>query len=125
MVFDARFLRNPHYEDDLQPLTGLDAPVAAYVRSDPDYTPFFESILGLLTVVLPRFVGEGKKYATLAVGCTGGRHRSVTLVEALARSLPEANPVASFMTLHRELAGTDAVPHTEAAAMTSLRNVAP
>ncbi|MDG6094884.1 RNase adapter RapZ [Acetobacter sp. AN02] len=109
MVFDARFLRNPHYEADLREKTGLDEPVAAYVSADPDYAAYFTGILSMLCLILPRFVKEGKKYATIAIGCSGGRHRSVTIAEALARQLvrPEgagpgsdAWPVAVF---HREL----------------------
>lgn len=88
MVFDARFLRNPHYDPILQPRTGLDAEVAAYVEADPDFLEFIKQISALLTLVLPRFVQEGKKYATIAIGCTGGQHRSVYIVELLARSIP-------------------------------------
>lgn len=88
MVFDARFLRNPHYDPILRPRTGLDDVVAAYIAVDPDYISFIDAINALLTLVLPRFVHEGKKYATIAVGCTGGRHRSVRIVEHLARDLP-------------------------------------
>lgn len=87
MVFDARFLRNPHYDAILRSRTGLDADVAAYVEADPDFVPFFDGIIGLLRLVLPRFVQEGKKYATIAVGCTGGRHRSVRIIERLAQML--------------------------------------
>ncbi|MBY4641541.1 RNase adapter RapZ [Gluconacetobacter entanii] len=87
MVFDARFLRNPYYDPSLSALTGLDPQVASYVQADPDYAAFLDHIDGLLELVLPRFVQEGKKYATIAVGCSGGRHRSVTLVEALAHRL--------------------------------------
>lgn len=87
MVFDARFLRNPHYDAILRPRTGLDAGVAAYVEADPDFIPFFNGIVGLLRLVLPRFVQEGKRYATIAVGCTGGRHRSVRIIERLAQVL--------------------------------------
>lgn len=88
MVFDARFLRNPHYDPILRPRTGLDGDVAAYVEADPDFEVFVNGIKSLLALVLPRFVQEGKKYATIAVGCTGGRHRSVHIVELLGRSLP-------------------------------------
>ncbi len=88
MVFDARFLRNPHYDPILRPGTGLDDSVAAYVAADADFAGFISAINELLVLVLPRFVQEGKKYATLAIGCTGGRHRSVHIVEVLARSLP-------------------------------------
>ncbi|WP_428377313.1 RNase adapter RapZ [Lichenicoccus sp.] len=87
MVFDARFLRNPFYDTRLSSMTGLDDAVVSYVMTDPDYQVFLDKIHGLLRLVLPRFVTEGKKYATVAVGCSGGRHRSVALVEALARLL--------------------------------------
>ena len=87
MVFDARFLKNPHYDPHLRERTGLDETVARYVRQDPDYRPFINSIEGLLRLVLPRFVREGKTYATVAIGCTGGRHRSVCLVDELARRM--------------------------------------
>ena len=90
MIFDARFLRNPFYDPTLCSSTGLDRLAAGYVESDPDYFAFLDRIHDLLRLVLPRFVTEGKKYVTLAIGCSGGRHRSVTLVEALARRLGEA-----------------------------------
>lgn len=104
MVFDARFLRNPYYDPALQALTGLDEKVAAHVRADPAYPAFIGHVRGLLDLVLPRFVAEGKKYATIAVGCSGGQHRSVTIVEELARLLPQSAPVGPMMVLHRELA---------------------
>ncbi|MCE2575712.1 RNase adapter RapZ [Komagataeibacter sp. FNDCR2] len=110
MVFDARFLTNPYYEPTLSAMTGLDAAVAEYVEKDPDYQEFLDRIVGILELVLPRFVREGKKYATIALGCSGGRHRSVTLVEALARRLAQrvgnAHPHESWpvVVMHRELA---------------------
>ena len=110
MVFDVRFLRNPHYDPVLRPGTGLDPEVAAYVEADPDFDRFYASVLGLLRLVLPRFVQEGKKYATVAVGCTGGRHRSVRTVERLAGDLaraPEAGAEGQgwqVAVTHRELA---------------------
>ena len=108
MVFDARFLRNPHNDPALRPRTGLDGDVAAYVEADPDFAQFFGHVLELLTLVLPRFVQEGKKYATIAVGCTGGRHRSVRIVERLAPLLDAAGQAMkdvrwSVTVLHREL----------------------
>lgn len=87
MVFDARFLRNPFYDPILSSMTGLDRSVVAHIEADPDYRPFLDRIHDLLRLVLPRFVTEGKKYATIAIGCSGGRHRSVALVEALSRRL--------------------------------------
>lgn len=102
LVFDARFLRNPHYDPILRPRTGLDPEVGAYVEADPDCGAFFGAITGLLVLLLPRFVKEGKKYATIAIGCTGGRHRSVHLVERLASQLRESGWRINVM--HRELA---------------------
>jgi UPF0042 nucleotide-binding protein len=84
MVFDARFLRNPYYDEDLRPLTGLDAAVGAFIETDPDFAAYLAHIIGMVDFLLPRFVQEGKKYATIAIGCTGGQHRSVYLVERLA-----------------------------------------
>ncbi len=101
MVFDARFLRNPHYVTELKALTGLDARVAAYVEADPDYPEFVAQVLALLGLLLPRFRQEGKKYATIAIGCTGGRHRSVRIVEFLAKSLADTG--WRVATTHREL----------------------
>ena len=106
MVFDARFLRNPHYVPALRDQTGVDAAVADYIEADPDFAGFFAGITGLLALILPRFVQEGKRYATIAVGCTGGRHRSVWVVEKLAGALIAPNRSDmnwSLHVLHREL----------------------
>jgi len=84
LVFDVRFLKNPHYEPSLKPLTGRDPAVAAFVASDAGYRPFLESLKGLIGPLLPRFDTEGKSYLTIAIGCTGGRHRSVAVAEELA-----------------------------------------
>ena len=77
LVFDVRFLPNPHFVPILQPRTGLDAEVGAFVEADPDFATFFEKLAELIDMLLPRFVQESKKYATITIGCTGGRHRSV------------------------------------------------
>jgi UPF0042 nucleotide-binding protein len=87
VVFDARFLRNPHYDPILRPGTGLDAEVGAFIAADPDFPTFLGRVAELVEMLLPRFVQEGKKYATIAIGCTGGRHRSVYLIEKLAARL--------------------------------------
>ena len=102
MVFDARFLRNPHYVSALKPRTGLDPEVGAYVEADPDYPAFFAHLVTMLSLLLPRFVQEGKKYVTITIGCTGGRHRSVHIVEQLASKLTETG--WRVTTTHRELA---------------------
>jgi UPF0042 nucleotide-binding protein len=101
LVFDVRFLANPHYVEDLRPLTGRDAAVAAHVAADPMYAEFFASVTNLLAPLLPRFAAEGKSYLTVAIGCTGGRHRSVFVAERLAAWLREGG--ARVELRHREL----------------------
>jgi UPF0042 nucleotide-binding protein len=87
LVWDVRFLPNPFYVDELRPMTGLDAPVAAFVLADPAAQRFLAMVDEFLGFALPHYQREGKRYLTVAVGCTGGRHRSVVLVERLARML--------------------------------------
>jgi UPF0042 nucleotide-binding protein len=87
LVFDVRFLKNPHYDPALKPLTGRNPAVAGFVASDPGYQPFIGSLKGLIGPLLPRFDAEGKSYLTIAIGCTGGRHRSVAVAEELAEWL--------------------------------------
>ena len=87
LVFDARFLNNPHWDAQLRPLTGRDAAVAAYIHKDPDYRSFIEHLSHLLLPLLPRYQQEGKSYLTIAIGCTGGRHRSVLVAEELTTIL--------------------------------------
>ena len=87
LVFDVRFLANPHYVPKLRLLTGLSPEVARYVHQDPVTEPFLEKMFDLIGFTLPQYHREGKAYLTIAIGCTGGRHRSVTLSEDLARYL--------------------------------------
>lgn len=87
IVFDVRFLKNPHYDPALMPLTGQDAAVGTYIESDPDFASFYKHLTDLLLPLLPRYRKEGKKYLTIAIGCTGGRHRSVYLVQKLGAFL--------------------------------------
>ena len=77
LVFDVRFLPNPNYVDGLRELTGADAPVAAFLEAIPDTDAFMQRLLALLDFLLPRYEREGKSQVTIAIGCTGGRHRSV------------------------------------------------
>ena len=84
LVFDVRFLKNPHYDPMLKPLTGVDPEVVAFIATDPDFEPFMGRLEGMIGPLLPRFDAEGKSYLTVAVGCTGGRHRSVAIAERLA-----------------------------------------
>ena len=116
MVFDARFLRNPHYVCELKPRTGQDPEVGAYVEADPDFPGFYAKLVDLLALLLPRFVQEGKKYATIAAGCSGGRHRSVYIVERLALTLTQAGWRVSVT--HRELAREGLLAQNTAAAAT-------
>jgi UPF0042 nucleotide-binding protein len=105
LVFDVRFLANPHYVPDLRPQTGLDAAVASYVSADPAYKPFFENLVGLVRPLLPAFEREGKSYLTIAVGCTGGRHRSVMVAARLATALSGEERAVSLR--HRDLEGSN------------------
>ncbi|MDH3605947.1 MAG: RNase adapter RapZ [Acidimicrobiia bacterium] len=90
LVFDVRFLPNPHWVPELRPLTGIDAAVADYVLKDEAAMEFVERIDGLLEFLVPRYVDEGKAYLRIGIGCTGGRHRSVAIAEELGRRLGEA-----------------------------------
>jgi RNase adapter protein RapZ len=105
LVFDVRFLKNPHYEPTLKALTGRDPAVAAFVATDPGYRPFVDSLKGLIGPLLPRFDAEGKSYLTIAVGCTGGRHRSVAVAEELAGWLREAGRSVTLSHRDAEAAG--------------------
>jgi len=111
LVFDVRFLTNPFYDPALRPMCGLDAPVANYVTADEGFVPFFDSLSGLIGTLLPRYVAEGKSYLTIAIGCTGGRHRSVTVAERLAKWLGDRGQPAYIY--HREL-GDDGSPRDPA-----------
>jgi len=86
-VFDCRFLPNPHWVDELRPLTGLDEPVRRFVLEQPSAGEFLNRVDHLLALVLPAYVTEGKAYLTVAVGCTGGHHRSVVLAEELGHRI--------------------------------------
>ena len=87
LVLDCRFLPNPHWVDELRPLTGVDQPVRDYVLDQPDTKEFLARLDDLLALLLPAYVREGKSYLTIAVGCTGGNHRSVVIADELARLL--------------------------------------
>jgi RNase adapter protein RapZ len=87
LVLDVRFLPNPHWVADLRPFTGLDQPVRDYVLGQPDTGEFLKRLTHLLDMMVPAFVSDGKRYLTIAVGCTGGKHRSVVLAEEIAAGL--------------------------------------
>ena len=89
LVFDVRFLPNPNYVDSLRDLTGADAAVAAYLEAVPDTEEFLERLFSLIDFLIPRYEHEGKSLVTIAIGCTGGRHRSVYLGRRVQRHLSE------------------------------------
>lgn len=101
LVFDVRFLSNPHYKENLRPLTGLDAAVAQYIEADSVFTFFFDNLKEMLITLLPAYEREGKSYLTIAVGCTGGRHRSVFVAERVAAALRALSRQVGVR--HREL----------------------
>jgi len=117
LVFDLRFLRNPHYAPALRPLTGRDPGVADYVAADPAWPVFWAGLTGLLDPLLPRYAAEGKKYLTIALGCTGGRHRSVFAAERLVAHLSGAAAMHGWRVElnHREWTdgarGANGAPH--------------
>lgn len=100
LVFDCRFLRNPHYNAALRPRDGRDPAVAAYVREDPLFQPFFDQVLAHLRLLRPAFEDAGKSYLTVAFGCTGGKHRSVALAEAVGAALQDRR--SAVRVRHRE-----------------------
>ena len=101
MVFDVRFLPNPHFVAEFRKKTGLDPKVAAYVRSFPQTGEFLNRISDLMLYLLPHYVEEGKSYLTVAFGCTGGQHRSVMMAEELAKRLKKAG--YQVKALHRDI----------------------
>jgi RNase adapter protein RapZ len=101
LVFDMRFLRNPHWDEELRPKTGLDEAVGLHIRADPAYAEAITKIEELLVLLLPRYRAEGKAYITVAFGCTGGRHRSVHVSEKIAVRLRDAG--FSPTIVHRDL----------------------
>src|SRR5215203_3114191 len=102
-IFDVRFLPNPHYDPELRPLTGHDAAVRDAVLGQDDARAFLEKASDLLSFLIPRYAAEGKTYFTLGVGCTGGRHRSVVIVEELAKRLRQAGDDTDLFVRHRDL----------------------
>jgi UPF0042 nucleotide-binding protein len=102
-IFDVRFLPNPHYDPELRPLTGHDPAVRDAVLGQDDARAFLEKTSDLLSFLIPRYAAEGKTYFTLGVGCTGGRHRSVVVVEELARRLRRKDGDTDLFVRHRDL----------------------
>ena len=101
MVLDCRFLRNPHWDQELRPLNGLDAAVVDYIQSDLRYDEFFQRSLDLIRFLLPAYQDEGKSHLCVGLGCTGGRHRSVAVAVNLGQALAKWGGAVSIR--HREI----------------------
>lgn len=101
IVMDVRFLKNPHWDADLRPKTGLDKNVGSYIETDPEFAGFMAGFQSLLKPLIPRYIEEGKHYLTIAVGCSGGRHRSVFVTEKLGAWLKTLGHTAHIT--HRDL----------------------
>lgn len=101
LVFDVRFLPNPHWVPELRPRTGLSEEVSEYVLKQDGAIPYLEQVLSLIEVMSPGYLREGKRHVTVAIGCTGGKHRSVATTEALGEMLRKAG--FSAVTFHRDL----------------------
>jgi UPF0042 nucleotide-binding protein len=101
LTLDVRFLPNPHYVDDLRPLTGLDERVREYVESGTQAGEFYGRLLPLLDFLVPAYVAEGKSHLTIAIGCTGGRHRSITVADRIRRELEPRDDVVVHLK-HRD-----------------------
>lgn len=101
LLFDVRFLRNPHFDPELKPKTGTEPDVIAYIQHDKDYDAFRQNLENLLKPLLPRYHAEGKSYLTLAIGCTGGRHRSVHMAEHISQMI--AKEGYDVYTHHRDI----------------------
>lgn len=108
LVFDMRFLDNPHWVEGLREQTGLDEAVGRHIVADPGFAPVFDRILDLLREALPRYAAQGRSYLNIAFGCTGGRHRSVFSAERAAEALREAG--FSPTVIHRNLGSRPADP---------------
>jgi RNase adapter protein RapZ len=102
LLFDVRFLPNPHYEAHLRPLTGRDEAVAAYVNRDGALDAFYERLVPMLDYLLPQYVAEGKSHLSIAIGCTGGRHRSVAIAEHVAERYREQGDYLVEL-MHRDI----------------------
>ena len=100
LVFDVRFLKNPHYDQDLRPLTGMDQAVQDYISTDAELAPFRKRVNDFIEPLLPLYEKEGKGYLTIAFGCTGGKHRSVFLTEKMGQHLQDKGYNATIM--HRD-----------------------
>jgi len=115
LSLDVRFIENPYFVEELRPLSGLDPAVSRFVLGKPDAEGFLERAMALLEFLLPRYEAEGKSYLTVAVGCTGGRHRSVAMAERIAEELRRRLQVQVDVS-HRDIGEADREARSEASA---------
>jgi UPF0042 nucleotide-binding protein len=106
LLFDVRFLRNPYFQKDLRPLSGEDKPIQDFILALPETTRFMEKLNDFLDFLIPLYEKEGKSYLTIGIGCTGGRHRSVTLVNLLRDTLKQNGHAARLSCFHRDISHT-------------------
>jgi RNase adapter protein RapZ len=133
LLFDVRFLKNPYFVPELKRVPGTEAPVREYVLAQPETEQFLKMTLELLRYVVPKYEAEGKSYLTIALGCTGGMHRSVVLAEHIAAvlestlSAAEGNPrrKTEIAVVHRDLGRGDVAPRSRAPSSTSERESIP
>ena len=102
IVLDVRFLPNPHFQESLKGMSGLDAEVIDFLNASGEYNEYYDRVYSLMDYLMPKFVKEGKTYVTLAIGCTGGRHRSVAMAQRLGEDLARGGH--RVRTVHRDLA---------------------
>jgi UPF0042 nucleotide-binding protein len=115
LSLDVRFIENPYFVDELRPLSGLDVPVSEFVLNKPDAQAFLKLTMDLLEFLLPRYEAEGKSYLTVAIGCTGGRHRSVALAEHIGEELRRRLEIQVDVT-HRDIGEVDREARSDASA---------
>jgi UPF0042 nucleotide-binding protein len=115
LSLDVRFIDNPYFVDELRPLSGLDRSVAQFVLARPDAQGFLDRAMALLEFLLPRYEAEGKSYLTVAIGCTGGRHRSVAIAERIAEEL-KARLAVDVDVSHRDIGEVDREARSDASA---------
>lgn len=101
LMFDMRFLRNPYYDEALRDKTGQDPTVVAYIEQDEAFNPFMKQLYSMMDLLLPRYMAEGKSYLTIAVGCTGGKHRSVCVAEKIHDHIKNSGYFTQLM--HRDM----------------------
>lgn len=103
LVFDVRFLPNPYYVEELRPLSGNDRPVQEYVKNNDSFREFLNKLVDMIQFLIPRYVKEGKHQLVIAIGCTGGKHRSVTLANELYQQLLNKDEAYGLKKEHRDL----------------------